>query len=100
MPSPLDLMVSEKEWQAKVEHTAKLFGWWCYHPLRSRGSEKGWPDLVMLRPPNALFVELKAEKTRVTPEQHLVLRLLEQCDVMETGLWRPSDWDLVERTLR
>jgi hypothetical protein len=100
VPSPLDLYVSEKEWQAKVEATARYQGWWCYHPLRSRGSEKGWPDLVMLRPPTALFIELKAEKTRVTPEQRMVMNLLERCTEMQVGLWRPSDWPLVERTLR
>lgn len=81
--------MTEKEFQSEVLDLAKMYRWRAYHTHDSRRSEPGFPDLVLLRPPVILFVELKTEKGRVTPEQAAFLGLLRACG-QETRLWRPS----------
>lgn len=92
---------SEAAFQQQVLQLAGFYGWSLqYHTRDSRGSHKGWPDLVLCRPPEILFVELKGEKTRVTVEQKQWLAALTACG-LETHLWRPSDFDeLHERLAR
>lgn len=77
---------------AAVRKLAKYRGWWTYHTHYSRGSEAGWPDLVLLDPRGhrCLFVELKREDGKVTPPQQAWLDALTACGY-ETGVWRPSD---------
>jgi len=87
-----DGLVTEAELQAAILDCATANGWWSYHTRNSRGSNAGWPDLVMLRAPEAIFVELKREDGRVTPEQSEVLGKLRACG-LEVHVWRPSDLD-------
>jgi hypothetical protein len=90
--------LTEAQWQQQVVGIAKQYRWTCFHPVRNqptaRGhkqqTEPGWPDLVLLGHSRALFVELKAEKGRVRPEQTRTLELLTAAGC-ETALWRPSD---------
>lgn len=72
---------SEAAWQAKVEGLARFYGWRIFHapdnrPVRARSGRTyvqnvtpGFPDLVLLRPPELIFAELKTDKGRVKPEQ-------------------------------
>jgi len=39
----------------------------------------GYPDYTAVRPPRVLFIELKDEVKKSTPEQEEWLRLLEEC---------------------
>lgn len=91
--------VPEKDWQQQVTRLARLEGWRVMHHLISRGTEPGWPDLVLTRPPELLIVELKAERGRVTPAQRTWLDDLAACGV-EVHVWRPSDFDAVHERLR
>lgn len=84
------LAMTEKAWQGNVVTVARLNGWWVHHHHDSRRSEPGFPDLVLLRPPELLMVELKTDRGRVTPEQRKVLDMLEACGV-EAHVWRPAD---------
>lgn len=92
------MSLSEQEWQTQVVGIARQYGFTVFHPVRNqptaRGhkqhTEPGWPDLVLLGRSRALFVELKAEKGRVRPEQIETLRRLSEAGC-ETALWRPSD---------
>jgi hypothetical protein len=83
-------LLSEKDWQRLVVDAAKAFGWWHYHPHDSRHSQAGWPDLVLMRPPEVMFVELKRQDGKVTALQGAVLADLEACG-LECHVWRPSD---------
>ncbi len=84
---------SEAHFQRQVEQLAGFYGWGLrYHTFDSRRSAKGFPDLVLVRPPELLIVELKGERTRVTAEQREWLDALELCG-LEVHLWRPSDFD-------
>jgi hypothetical protein len=82
-----------------VIQLAHLCGWWTYHTHDSRHSAKGFPDLVLVRAPDAIFAELKSERGRVTAEQADVLARLALCG-LETAVWRPSDWPTIERRLK
>lgn len=84
---------SEARFQEQVLELAALYGWGLrYHTRDARRSDKGWPDLVLCRPPEILFVELKGPKTRVTAEQRAWLQALSACG-LETHLWHPADFD-------
>jgi len=112
---------SEKEWQSTVLDLATLGGWRSYHTFDSRRSAAGFPDLVLVRPPELIFAELKAEKGRTTPEQEawledlatvasetaVLTRAVEReyligetlPDPLQVYIWRPSDFDEVRRVL-
>lgn len=90
--------LSEKDWQQTVIDTARAGGWWVHHHLDSRGSEEGWPDLVLLRPPACVFVELKTDRGQVRPAQAVVLEMLADSG-LATAVWRPRDWPAVEARL-
>jgi hypothetical protein len=102
--------VSEADWQRTVVETAEALGWVVCHTRRSFGGMgqgwvtattlKGWPDLVLIRPPRLVFAELKKESGRLTDDQRRVLELLSKCDGAETHVWRPSDWHEVAAVLR
>jgi glycine/D-amino acid oxidase-like deaminating enzyme len=83
-------LLTEADWQELVVQYARLQGWWAFHPYDSRKSQAGWPDLVLLRPPELVIVELKSQRGKVTQEQERVLAMLAECGV-EAHLWRPAD---------
>ena len=77
----------------KVIWMANVWGWISYHTHDSRHSAAGFPDLVLVKPPRVLFVELKSESGRVSADQMLWLAALAKCPGVETMVWRPSDFD-------
>lgn len=94
---------SEQEWQALVIAFAKSQGWEVYHTLDSRGSESGFPDLVLVREGDGylLFVELKDRDGRESDAQKKWARLLA---TVVPGrvlhyLWRPEHWPAAQRVL-
>jgi hypothetical protein len=89
----------------QVRDLARRTSWRTYHTLRSTGSEKGFPDLVLLREGPAgvecLIVELKAARGVVSTEQAAWLRDFSLVPGVETAVWRPADWpQIVERLTR
>ena len=73
--------------------------WRTYHTLRSKGSEPGFPDLILIRPPRLIFAELKSDRGRLTRAQREWRADLEACGV-EVYTWRPSERSHVEAILR
>jgi hypothetical protein len=94
----LDLAISETDFQRLVTELAGMLFWSWYHTHDSRRSPAGFPDLVLVRE-RVIFVELKTEAGRITQEQAWWLTRLSDAGA-EVYLWRPSDFDKVERTLR
>lgn len=92
---------TEKSFQEQVIEFARLSGWIAYHTFDSRRSEPGFPDLVLARVGEfqPLFVELKSEKGRLSEAQ---VKWRETLMLGGGGyrLWRPSDWEEIEETLR
>lgn len=92
--------VTETQWQAQVEAWAKRAGWLGYHVRDSRGSARGFPDCVFVRPQTGeiVFAELKTERGRVSPSQQVWIEALRACN-QRVFVFRPADEDLVKRVL-
>lgn len=106
------LKQTEKEFLAQIIELAILTGWLVHHVFEqrqyARRTDKGFPDLVLVRPPRLLFVEAKSEKGKISPAQDEWLSKLRQCfhwheaidsHIPETYVWRPSDWPEIVRVL-
>jgi hypothetical protein len=89
----------ESSFQAGVVKLARLLGWRVMFVRDSRGSPEGWPDLVLCRDATLLFRELKTDTGRLTSEQRAWGDVLQRagCD---WAVWRPSDWTVIEATLK
>lgn len=93
-------LTTECEFQRQVLDLAGILGWTVYHPALSKWSERGWPDLALVRPPRFVLAELKRENGKTTIHQDRWLGLLRACPGVETYLWRPSDLDAIASVLR
>ena len=91
---------SEASLLAKVTQVAELYGWKLYHTWRSNHSEAGFPDLVLAKDGRLIFAELKRDDKGPDLNQQEWLSELGQVSAVEVYLWRPRDWDAIERTLR
>jgi hypothetical protein len=116
--------LSEAVWQDHVLALATAYQWRSYHTHDSRRSNPGFPDLVLLRPPELLFVELKTDTGRIRPEQKswldeldvVALAIASWTDhagdegaagpndpadrpVVQAYVWRPRDFDAVHARL-
>jgi hypothetical protein len=102
--------MSEAQLLSAVIELAELLGWRVFHQRPAQTARgwrsavqgsfaKGFPDLVLARREDVLFVELKAAKGRTSPEQREWLRELPADNVF---LWYPKDWQdgTIERVLR
>lgn len=103
--------LTEAGFQAHVIGLARAYGWRVYHapdnrpagrtgrPQRLAAPEAvGFPDLVLVRAPRLLFVELKAERGRLGPGQAEWLDELGHAGA-EVAVWKPSDWERVQAAL-
>lgn len=102
---------TERDFMAQVVQLAEIRGWLWLHlrPGMTRDSwrtpisgplGKGWPDLVLVRERDhrLLFVELKRDGAKLSPEQVIVLGILSE--VGDTACWTPADWPEIEQVLR
>ncbi len=92
-------MISEKDFRQQVVDFARLTGWHCYFTWNSMHSPKGFPDLVLVRPPELLYVELKSDTGKLTAEQEECIDILRQAG-QTVFVWRPSDDVWIERLLK
>jgi VRR-NUC domain-containing protein len=90
--------ISEEEFLQHIINLAKVSHWFAYHTRDSRKSARGWPDLVLLRPPRAIFVETKSATGVVSNQQKYVLGLLQACG-FDVRIWRPADEAEIESVL-
>lgn len=109
LPLGLDQM-SEKEFQVAVCDLAHSLGWRVAHFRKVRvqraGGEtfwetpvaedgKGWPDLVLVKPPfRPIFAELKVKANVPSPEQWQWLHELRGSGMNAVVLY-PSDWPFI-----
>lgn len=89
---------SESQFQAAVILLAEVCGWKVYHTHDSRRSNKGFPDLVLVRE-RTIYRELKTETGKLTPEQRDWLLALRQAGD-DADMWRPRDWQHIEDILK
>jgi hypothetical protein len=95
----LDAM-PERRFDEWFRQLAKRLGYRAFHCRRSTGSERGFPDWILLRrsPPRAVAIELKRGTRQPTPAQQDWLDDFAACGI-ETHIWRPSDRDEIVRVL-
>ena len=67
------LVEYEEDFQQRLTETAELCGWRVYHTRNSRGSKKGFPDLILVKDGILLALELKRgeKERRATPQEQL-----------------------------
>jgi hypothetical protein len=97
---------TEAEFEKLAAASFRKAGWQAFHTARGRGrdgdwmtntSEPGLPDWLFIRPPHVVFIELKKQAGRPTPEQRKVIASIQRCTSVEAWFARPSDWpSLVE----
>lgn len=61
--------MKEAEFATRIEDTANLLHLRWHHETDSRRSKAGFPDYVIVGPYGILFLEIKATKGRVSPQQ-------------------------------
>jgi len=92
--------VTEAEFQRQVVQLAKTLNWLVMHtrPAVNRSGKwstpiqghRGFPDLVLSHATRGtIFAELKAEKGRVSPEQHTWIDTL-RASGQEVYVWKPE----------
>lgn len=90
---------------AALVDIARLGGWLAFHPRPCRtahgwrtafSGDAGFPDLVLVRPPDVLFVEVKGRTTTLTAAQRRWRDRLVECDGVEWHLWRPGDTEVAQ----
>lgn len=93
--------MTEAEWQTWVIARAKEQGWSVCHIRRgmidgrwlTNAGDPGFPDLVLLRPPQLVFLELKREVGAVVPDRQVEwISGLQQVQSVEAYIVRPSDF--------
>ena len=97
--------ITERDFQRAVVDLARIHGWRVHHTrpaLNRRGQwqtpiqgDAGFPDIVLARGGRVIFAELKRTGGRPTPQQHMWLETLAQCDGVEVYVWNPDDWDRI-----
>jgi hypothetical protein len=90
--------LSEKDFQRQVLDVAHIFGWVVYHPMLSKWSERGFPDLTMVRRDRLVFAELKRQSGKTSEHQDQWLALL-GATAAEVYVWRPSDLETIAAVL-
>lgn len=103
----LDRATSEREFQRTVEDYANVRRWEIFHVRPAQTGSGNWvtptrpglPDLILIRPPRVVFLELKSQRGSLRAEQRFVINLLQRCPGVDAFVARPSDWDAVRSLL-
>ena len=91
--------MTERQFQASVLDLARITGWLAYHTHNSRHSEKGFPDLCLVRDNVCIMAELKTDAGPVTPAQAAWITALDVVPGIDAVIWRPRHWATVEAIL-
>jgi len=94
----------EADWMVAVGEALDWLGWrWIHHRPGRTGSgwvtatqgnaAAGFPDVLAIRPPRVLFLELKTDKGRVSPQQEDWLAGLKDSGEEAHLIRLPREWD-------
>lgn len=90
--------MNEDQFRREVTQIAQDWGWTVAHAGRARAGRRwitpiatGFPDLVLLRPPQLVFIELKTTRGVRSPEQVKWIGDLQQCTGVEAYFADPDD---------
>jgi hypothetical protein len=98
MTGALDIIakgMTEDDLLTGVMQLLTLRRWLWTHSRRSDRAilqgDPGFPDIIAVRPPRLLAIELKSARGRVGPMQPEWLDRLQKSGA-ESYVWRPTDW--------
>ena len=89
----------ERDFQRQVIEVARSFGWTDFHVLRSKGMRGGFPDLFLIRPPNIVWAELKAENGKLSDAQKDMYEMLKE-SLQNIYVWYPDDMPEIIEVLK
>lgn len=100
--------MKEAEFAKRIEDTLNMLHLRWHHETDSRKSKAGFPDYCIVGPGGVMFLEIKADKGRVTPQQQAWVDDLAAAGAVEgeRGLVvtayvaYPQDWDRVLADLK
>jgi len=85
----MDRATSEDALLRSIVDEAKLRGWLVHHSLPAQNrrgqwstaiqGDRGLPDLILVCPPRVVFMEVKAERRKMSPEQDRWIDALDAC---------------------
>jgi len=90
----------EKTLLARLRHVARQAGSLCYHTWRSKRSEEGFPDLVIVAGTTLYLLELKTTRGQVTAAQQRWIDQLQAVTRIEARVVRPHDLEAIEAWLQ
>jgi Holliday junction resolvase len=96
-------MVTEDTWQGQVEDLLTIYGWSAYHDLSgqtSGNSGRGFPDLVAIRGPELIALELKKMSGRTTREQVAWIKRFNGVETSAAYVVKPNQIAWLEKRLR
>ncbi len=100
----LSKAMTEDELLTAIIEAATWNGWLAHHVRRSdkaiQQGRSGFPDLVLARNGRVLFLELKSEGGRVSPDQGAWLEELTSRSAVQAWIIYPSQLDDMLRVLR
>lgn len=85
----MTLGITEAQFLEQIRDLAKIRHWRFYHPFLSKWSERGWPDVTLLRDRRLILVELKSDKGKLSVPQAQWLWALRKVPGIEVYIWRP-----------
>lgn len=96
---------TEASFMRRIMEYAQLRGWQVFHDEHSLWNERGLPDLILTRWPRQddfarlVFAEIKVSGGKLRVEQTYWIETLRHVPGVEVFVWRPADWDNIQRTL-
>lgn len=91
--------MTERDLLKSVMETARDCGWLVHHETFSVYSPAGLPDLIMVKPPRIIYMELKSDVGKVSDKQRLWLSTLNRCPGVEVYIGRPANLEAIYRVL-
>jgi len=86
--------MTEAQMLAGIKMAAKQLGYLFFHNTYAIGSERGFPDVVIVGHGRTWFFELKGPKPKVYPEQEAWIQRLRSCD-QDARFVFPHEYDAV-----
>jgi hypothetical protein len=102
----IDAQLTEKQFQKQLEAALDALNWWWMHIPSNvivcrfchrknyRGLQKGFPDILAIKPPHIVWIEVKTERGWLDPEQRRVHEMLRACGQRVLHV-RPRDREAV-----
>ena len=92
--------IKEREFGLQLESLFKLYGYLYYHTFRAQYSKAGFPDYVLIRPPEPpIYAEIKSMKGKLSPAQREFLLALVKSG-QRVYVWNPSHLTQIIEVLR